>query len=1222
MSITTKGTLPTIDQTLIKLKEAMSISPYQTYQAQLDDLILKQQQGLFSITFCGHFSAGKSSLINELCEHTLLPSSPIPTSANVVSIRNAAPEAKVKRWNEPIPESIVLSELQEACKQGDAIESVELSYPIDWMGENTVLLDTPGVDSTDEAHMRSTLSAIHLSDVVFYVMDYNHVMSEINFAFTKRLQEWNKPIFLIVNQIDKHDPDEIDFSEYQTGVKQAFENWHIELAEMFFITLKDKLHPHNELEQLRWYLKQLIHAGEDLREASITHSANHIVEDHIQSVLEAYEAKKTPYLEQIEAQGLEEIEQQANAIKADIARLERQAEGFLIQQKQEISKLVDNANIVPAKTRDLAHLFLESTSSKFKVGLLFSKQKTEQEKQNRLKAFCDDIKQNIEVHIKHHLHNSLKAAVQQQNMNDTVWMQHIEAVRFEATDVWLLQQVNPGAILSNEYTMTYSAQISNEIKGRFRREAFELLEKAAEKVAEQSINELAELKLKLDECSSQLQAKREVDHLDAESAAYTAELRSCYSQWKHNAFALPSKSLAPRTMTVSDRDLGTQGIPAHHDATESGYSIVENVRDEALSSSNSNSVHDRIEQTVRKVNVFTECIQGLPGLAAHKRHLEDKVQRLEKRTFTIALFGAFSAGKSSFANALIGEKVVPVSPNPTTSAINKVMKPPTPDQHGMAKIRMKPLNTILADVQYSLELLGISAEASLASMEVALKLISKLKPEHISGKGKAHYAFLKAVEQGWNEAKDQLEDELWVQMEAFRQYVAVESKSCFVEDIELYYSCPLTEQGIVLVDTPGADSINARHTGVAFNYIKNSDAILFVTYYNHAFSQADREFLIQLGRVKDSFELDKMFFVVNAADLAASPEELEGVVEHVRHNLLQFQIREANIYPVSSKLAVEGKLQNKPQMLAASGIPAFERDFMKFAIDDLVTISIDAIEKDLKKCRETVEVWLAEAARDASDRQHKINALQTALDHSVSTIQEPMKRMDLVKLEGELKELFYYVKQRYMFRFNDLFLLAFNPSTLRDEQGDRKTRMRQAMAEFKQLLNIQLSQEALALSLRYEKAIKDELQHVLTLLQEEISEYLPWFELDAELGFSLPAPEVDEEIEGLVVEEKDLLAHYKNGRQFFEENGRDKLRDQLSQQLDHIIDAYIHKHQERFNAYYQHQLEQALHQWYEAQKLELQEQVEGRIAAGSEAVQPDMLQQLLKEMDRIIALEA
>ena len=41
-----------------------------------------------------------------------------------------------------------------------------------------------------------------------------------------------------------------------------------------------------------------------------------------------------------------------------------------------------------------------------------------------------------------------------------------------------------------------------------------------------------------------------------------------------------------------------------------------------------------------------------------------------------------------------------------------------------------------------------------------------------------------------------------------------------------------------LVDTPGADSINARHTDVAFDYIRNADAILFVTYYNHAFAKS------------------------------------------------------------------------------------------------------------------------------------------------------------------------------------------------------------------------------------------------------------------------------------------------------------------------------------------------------------------------------------------------
>ena len=42
------------------------------------------------------------------------------------------------------------------------------------------------------------------------------------------------------------------------------------------------------------------------------------------------------------------------------------------------------------------------------------------------------------------------------------------------------------------------------------------------------------------------------------------------------------------------------------------------------------------------------------------------------KNLPLHLFGAFSAGKSSFSNALIGENVLPVSPNPTTAAINRI----------------------------------------------------------------------------------------------------------------------------------------------------------------------------------------------------------------------------------------------------------------------------------------------------------------------------------------------------------------------------------------------------------------------------------------------------------------------------------------------------------------------------------------------------------------------
>lgn len=88
-------------------------------------------------------------------------------------------------------------------------------------------MDTPGIDSTDDAHRVSTESALHLADVVFYVMDYNHVQSEVNFLFTKELLEAEKPTYLIINMIDKHDENELGFQDFKLSVSEAFANWNV-----------------------------------------------------------------------------------------------------------------------------------------------------------------------------------------------------------------------------------------------------------------------------------------------------------------------------------------------------------------------------------------------------------------------------------------------------------------------------------------------------------------------------------------------------------------------------------------------------------------------------------------------------------------------------------------------------------------------------------------------------------------------------------------------------------------------------------------------------------------------------------------------------------------------------------------------------------------------------------------------------------------------------------
>lgn len=86
----------------------------------------------------------------------------------------------------------------------------------------------------------------------------------------------------------------------------------------------------------------------------------------------------------------------------------------------------------------------------------------------------------------------------------------------------------------------------------------------------------------------------------------------------------------------------------------------------------------------------------------------------------------------------------------------------------------------------------------------------------------------------------QEQKKLTIPLSELKPYVAEETTACAVKEVTVYYTCPLTEKGITIVDTPGASSMNKRHTELAFQYIKDADAFFYMTYYQHSFSKGDR----------------------------------------------------------------------------------------------------------------------------------------------------------------------------------------------------------------------------------------------------------------------------------------------------------------------------------------------------------------------------------------------
>lgn len=251
--------------------------------------------GEFVVAFCGHFSAGKSSMINELMGQAILPASPIPTSANLVSVKAGDEHATVYYRKQPpvrYEAPYQYEQIKQFAVDGDEVESIHLSIETNAIPKNVVVMDTPGIDSTDDAHRVSTESALHLADVIFYVMDYNHVQAELNLQFAKQLQEANKTLYLIVNQIDKHQEDQLTFQAFKESVETSFLKWNVRPEGIFYTSLKEPANRHNDLSYVKSLLLAMMTEKEN-RHQHIQHAMQMLIDDHLAFIEDQEEEKLT-----------------------------------------------------------------------------------------------------------------------------------------------------------------------------------------------------------------------------------------------------------------------------------------------------------------------------------------------------------------------------------------------------------------------------------------------------------------------------------------------------------------------------------------------------------------------------------------------------------------------------------------------------------------------------------------------------------------------------------------------------------------------------------------------------------------------------------------------------------------------------------------------------------------------------------------------------------------
>jgi hypothetical protein len=163
------------------------------------------------------------------------------------------------------------------------------------------------------------------------------------------------------------------------------------------------------------------------------------------------------------------------------------------------------------------------------------------------------------------------------------------------------------------------------------------------------------------------------------------------------------------------------------------------------------------------------------------------------------------------------------------------------------------------------------------------------------------------------------------------------------------------------------------------------------------------------------------------------------------------------------------------------------------------------------------------------------------------------------------------VKQRVSFRYGEFYNLAFNPSSLREDGRDIRKALKMAWNELIRSFSYDLSHEVLATTLRIEHFIGAKMKKLYDQQIVKLVEAFVDFRGEALPDSEYETPEVDEVLQENPLEEKWLFSFFKNGKHFFEGEGKNKLRAELELIVNELIQSYMQNQLQMLLKAYQQQ---------------------------------------------------
>jgi ribosome biogenesis GTPase A len=214
------------------------------------------------------------------------------------------------------------------------------------------------------------------------------------------------------------------------------------------------------------------------------------------------------------------------------------------------------------------------------------------------------------------------------------------------------------------------------------------------------------------------------------------------------------------------------------------------------------------------------------------------------------------------------------------------------------------------------------------------------------------------------------------------------------------------DSNVVLVDTPGAGSIHEHHDSLLYEFIPQSDAVIFLVTARMPMDQDEKKLL---GEIKKA-DIRRLFFVINRVD-ESEPQDLADAEAHSRKVLSEVGIAPQKYYHISAKKAFSGngidsgvpELLDDIRSAIISARTPIVRDRTLARIQDAISPLVEALQLRLEMANQStaeVETILDDLRRKRKEEMPRLKeTLKSFLKEWNTSLEELVSQGGVIKQE-------------------------------------------------------------------------------------------------------------------------------------------------------------------------------------------------------------------------------